>query len=219
MLDETLIQKLKQTNISKDGEKTKQRVKELWDAASKEQKQTIEKLAGVARSTVYRIYKSGSISAKLTVPIAQTLNVNPFYLTGEADQRGECTDELLMALFEEYGYKKLLTGQTKKRQRQNAAPKEEALAQQESNTAEQSAVGESLRTEEYYNEQKASVTLPIIDSSSDAASVVSGASRDFLDNLSEEDMILLLRSIMLRAKSGNPATAQLAEKLKLLLLS
>ena len=98
MLDANFIQKLKQTNISIDGAKTKERVEKLWKVAATEQKEAILELAGVIAATIYRVYRTGSISAKLAVPLAQTLNVNPFFLTGQEDKPGEFSDEALRKL-------------------------------------------------------------------------------------------------------------------------
>ena len=55
MFEQEFIKKLKQTNISKDGEKTKARVNTLWQALNKEQKSEILTLADISRATVYRI--------------------------------------------------------------------------------------------------------------------------------------------------------------------
>ncbi|MCL2301343.1 MAG: hypothetical protein FWC27_14465 [Firmicutes bacterium] len=102
------IQSLKQTNISIDGEKTKERVQALWKAAKSAQKQEIRELADVVTATVYRIYNTGSISAKLAIAFAQVLNISPYYLIGEADEPGECAEADLLRLLEQQGYKKLL---------------------------------------------------------------------------------------------------------------
>jgi len=98
MLEAKYIQQLKQSNISADGEKTKERVEKLWKAAAAEQKQAILEMAGVIAATIYRVYKTGSISAKLAVPLAQVLNVDPFYLMGQEDEPGEFSDEALRKL-------------------------------------------------------------------------------------------------------------------------
>jgi len=234
MFDAELIQQLKQTNISIDGEKTKERVKELWNTTSKEEKQTIESLAGVARATVYRIYSTGSISAKLAVAIAQTLNVNPYFLTGEADEQEECTDELLEDLLKKHGYeKKLAADRRKNRRKAPTSSTPENKADELQKTADELAeqfdreVRETLKTaaEEYKREHPAPVApspvVPEPDMEPDISedTLISDITRAFLDSLTEDDMILLLRSIQLRAKSGLPGTAELSEKLKLLLLS
>jgi len=108
MLSAENIQSLKQTNISIDGDKTKARAEALWKAAKSAQKQEIRALADVVAATVYRIYNTGSISAKLAIAFAQALNVSPFYLTGEADEPGAFAEADLLRLLEQQNYKDLL---------------------------------------------------------------------------------------------------------------
>ena len=85
---QALVSKLKQSNISKDGDKTKARVKPLWRAANKDQREAILSTADVKDVSVRRAYVTGSISAKLVAAISRTLNVNPYFLTGQADEAG-----------------------------------------------------------------------------------------------------------------------------------
>jgi len=146
MLSAEKIQSLKQTNISIDGDKTKERTEALWKAAKSAQKQEIRELADVVAATVYRIYNTGSISAKLAIAFAQVLNVSPFYLTGEADEPSEFTEADLLHLLEQQNYKDLLAelapaeARPKRTytRRKNAEP-EEAPVEEEAAPAEESA--------------------------------------------------------------------------------
>jgi len=104
MIDKNVIQRLKQTNISKDVKKTQERAHKLWKAASRNQKHAIEEDADVARATLYRVYNTGSISAKLTVPMAQHFDVDPDYLIGVTDEPGKCTEEKLEVFLKNLGY-------------------------------------------------------------------------------------------------------------------
>ena len=106
MLEQDFLKQLKQVNISKDGEKTKVRFKEVWKAASSTKKNEVKGLAGVAQNTIYRVGNTGSISAKLALAIAQVLNINPLYLTGEANEVGEYTDKSVNSLLRKHGYDK-----------------------------------------------------------------------------------------------------------------
>ena len=67
MLTAETIKTLKQTNVSADGDLTKQRVKELLQAASKDQKAEIDDLAGLKRTSINRVYATGNISAKIAL--------------------------------------------------------------------------------------------------------------------------------------------------------
>ena len=114
MINERVIRKLKQTNISENPVKTKARIRELWKTSSKAKKHIVEETAGVSRATIYRAYNTGSVSAKLAVPMAQNFNVDPHYLTGKTDQMGECTNEKLVKFLTSLGYGNLLSIEAEK---------------------------------------------------------------------------------------------------------
>jgi hypothetical protein len=107
MLVAEQIRKIKQNNVSVDSGLTKQRVKESFKSASKQQKIDIETLSGLKRVSIQRVYATGSISAKIAIAFAQTLNIDPAYLTGEAAKSGECTNETLAGFLTAKGYEDL----------------------------------------------------------------------------------------------------------------
>ena len=108
MLDTAQLQQLKRTNISQDPEKTKQRVTALWQGLKIKQKQAIRELADITAQPIYRTQDTGTISARLAIAFAQSLNVSPFYLTGEVDEPGEYTDAAIRELLLKYGYRALV---------------------------------------------------------------------------------------------------------------
>lgn len=124
MINERIIKRLKQTNISTDPEKTKVRVYELWKASTKAQKNAVEEMAGISRATIYRVYNTGSISAKLVTPMAQNFNVNPDYLIAKTDEKGEYTDEIVIKFLTDLGYEDVLKSELKTRKRK---PREKSL--------------------------------------------------------------------------------------------
>ena len=107
MLNTAQLQQLKRTNISVDSEKTKQRVTELWKGLKIKKKQTIRELAGTTAQPIYRTQETGNISARMAIAFAQSLGVSPAYITGEADEPGECTDVAVRDLLLKYGYNEL----------------------------------------------------------------------------------------------------------------
>jgi hypothetical protein len=72
--------------------------------ASRKQKNEIDMLAGLKRTTINRTYVTGTISAKVAISIAQILGISPFYLTAEADEPGKCTDKTLNEFLVAKGY-------------------------------------------------------------------------------------------------------------------
>ena len=169
MVSAEVIQKMKQTNISSDAGKTKQRVKELWKSANNEDKLKIEDLAGVKRTTIARVYKTGNISAKLVTPIAQTLNVDPLYIIGQSNAKGECTEKTLNSFLKKFTSKP------------TSAPK-------------------PVKEEKPAKENKAAIPA--------------AASSNVIDTLlSDDDVILLVRSLLIKSRAGGKH-AETMNKLK-----
>jgi hypothetical protein len=199
--DSKIITQLKQTNVSADAEKTKARVAEAWKNASKDDKAAVATLAGVNQSSVVRTYKSGNISAKLVVPLTQTLNVNPFYLTGEADEFGESSAELLKEFLVKLGYGSLAAKKVP------AKRKYERRAKSEVNPV-------VAKSAEPIQEVEVAVE-PVVESAK--ISVDDGA-QSLADTLTNDEAVLLLQSVLLKAKAGGKY-AEFAAKIKTLLLS
>ena len=216
MITEDLIRQLKQVNVSKDVEKTKQRASEAWKAASKDARETILTLTNLALSSIQRAYKSGSISAKIVVAFAQVLNLDPLYLTGEADEKGACSEELLRAFLSDHGYQKLLPEpeQAKPKRRRQSKPKaseqtETVPAPEAAPTTETSAAPEMSSAQ---SEESAEVL-----SEAQEPAPICEETQAFLDSVTEDEIMLLVKTVLLRAKAGGKH-AEKAQQLKLFLL-
>ncbi|MDR1668859.1 MAG: hypothetical protein LBR76_02745 [Oscillospiraceae bacterium] len=99
-----IISSLKRTNISVDEEKTKLRVKDDFISLRNKQKAAIVELTGLKRTSIYRVFREGNISAKIVLALSQALNVTPYYYTGETDDKGEFNDMLLQEFLNDKGY-------------------------------------------------------------------------------------------------------------------
>ena len=199
MLDANHIQQLKQTNISVEEEKTQERVERLWKAATADLKQAVLELAGVITATVYRIYRTGSISAKLSVPLAQVLNVSPLYLTGEVDEPGECSDTILRKLLLRHGYKKIVEEANLKRpynRKETVADAPVDVPAEETESVEIEPEAATLLAVQQTQE------LP---PNSDA--------------LTEDDFQVLFHSLYIRNKAGIATAKDKIAQIKMLLLS
>ena len=215
MITEELIRQLKQVDVSKDAEKTKQRASEAWKAASKEEEDVILALTGLARSSVQRAYKTGSISAKIVTVFAQTLNLDPFYLTGEADERGACSEELLRSFLIDRGYEKLLpeTQAKPKRRRQS---KQKVSTQSEMVPAQEAALVAEAPPEPETIPAQTEEAVEVLCEASEPAPI-SAETQAFLDSMTEDEILLFVKTILLRAKAGGKH-AEKAQHLKLFLL-
>ena len=134
MLTSEAVQTMGRKNVSVNGELTKKRAKEVLKSATRAAKNEIDALTGLQRVSINRVYSTGTIYAKIAIAIAQTLNIDPFYLTGEAKKRGECSDAKLNAFLAEKGYENLLAQPAKPapKQRKNAAKTKAAEPPKES---------------------------------------------------------------------------------------
>jgi hypothetical protein len=203
MFDSESIKELKQVNISKDAEKTKERITDLWKHAPKPQRQEILTLAGVTLASIQRAYKTGNISAKLVVPLAQVLGVNPFYLIGESDDAGPCTDKLLNKLIGKQSFKKSAKGRNAVNRGLKRRKKQSVADEQGDVPNVQSVIDACPEPQPDLSDNTASSDLH------DVAVLV--------DALTEEDLSVLLKALLLRAKAGGKY-AEVADKVKLLLL-
>ncbi|MCL2343342.1 MAG: hypothetical protein FWC62_05550 [Firmicutes bacterium] len=139
MLNNTLINQLKQTNISADSEKTAQRVEAVWKSAKNAQKREVTELTGSAVSTVYRVYNTGHISAKLALALAQVLDVSPFYLSAESDEPGAFSEDALNSFLTAHGYGALVQEPEPKRRRAPRARRVKEAETEEAKPAEEPA--------------------------------------------------------------------------------
>ena len=144
LLSQEQIQTLKQVNISRDGVKTKERVETDFKTASKADKAAIVELTGQKVTAVYRVFKTGAVNARIAVAMAQTLNVNPWYYTGESDDKEPIDDIQFRQFLKVKGYNKLqLSLQEPKAKRPyNKKPKPEALAAEEAPAPAEAATEE-----------------------------------------------------------------------------
>jgi hypothetical protein len=135
------------------------------------------------------------------VSLAQTLNVNPFYLTGEADEFGESSAELLKEFLVKLGYGSLATKKTSAKRKYERRTKNEV----------KSVVAESAEPVQ----EAETIIEPDVEN---AEISVDGGAQILVDTLTNDEAVLLLQSILLKAKAGGKY-AELAAKIKTLLLS
>jgi len=193
MLTTEQINSLKQNNISIDAETTQQRTEQVWKSAKSAVKNEITTLADCATATVYRVYKTGSISIKLAIALGQVLNINPYYLTGEADELGEFSEALLLQILEQHGYKELLA--------EIASPAEEPVKQKRKYTRKAKPAAEEAAAEPEPQPEPEAVP--------ETAAVEEQAP---LPDIPEEDLQALLHTLIIRSKLGvTDATDKLAQ--------
>jgi len=214
MITTAQLKSLKQNDISADAGKTKARAEQLWKAQKNATKNDLVAFAGCSPATVHRIYKTGSIHIKLALAFGQVLNVNPYYLTGEADEPGEFTEALLLQLLEQHGYKQLAEEfappapeevvKPKRKYTRKAKPVEEAAP-----APEPEPVEEVIPEPEPQPEPEPEPAPVTIEEPAPGADIV----------LLEEDLQALLHTLVILDRAGIAAAKEKLARVKGILVS
>ena len=199
MLTTSQLQQLKRTNISKDPEKTKQRVTELWQGLKIKQKQAVRTLADITAQPIYRTQETGTISARLVLAFAQSLNISPYFLTGEVDEPGECTEAVIRELLLKNGYRELVASM----EIPEAKPAKHKYERRIKPDVVEATVDEAA--EEAVAEEEAPATVEVqLPPSSDA--------------LTAEDLQQLVFALYVQAKAGITASKEKLDQIKRIIL-
>ena len=222
MKEDVMLDQLKQVNISKDAEKTKERVQKTWDGADKKNRQKLIDFTGKSMyHNLTRIKNKGAITAKMTILLSRYLNVNPFYLTGEEDKHGRYSDDVLKDFLDKLGYKKLWTEYSKYSDKEY---KEDEL-----NGEIESEQGENIEqteeTREFSVGGKNKTENEILSINTDKSAVtethsisIETETLNILSKLTDDETITLLRALLIRAKVPDSNSKEIADKIKLKLL-
>jgi hypothetical protein len=217
MLDKETMKQLKQANVSKDAEKTKERVKALWKDLPKPQRDEIREMSGLSQHTIERAYMLGGIQAKLVVTFACLLKTDPFYIAGMNDKQRTYKDSLIVDFLTELGYTDIKTVTDKKPSKKQSAKlsndktdepssdpaPEKPSVVEKSGTMEDKDITEHVKPEKVDSIEKivsekpglSSNDMPV-DLTSLYASISKKASKDALqkiDELTEDECMLLLK--------------------------
>ncbi|MCL2083569.1 MAG: hypothetical protein FWH04_10120 [Oscillospiraceae bacterium] len=195
MLSQEQMSKLKRVSVSVDPEKTRVRMKADFSAATKKKKAAIIELSGQNRGTLYRVYRTGTATARMILAMSQHLNVWPYYYTGEYDEKKPCEDAYLLKFLQDHGYENIV--------------KEIVSGKESGNTIAKTSKSISAPAAGTAKEPRSGV-LPPIDQFSPEMRVA-------IDALTLEDAVLLLQAILKRAASGGEV-AENADMVKYLLL-
>ncbi|MDR1001222.1 MAG: hypothetical protein LBL96_10575 [Clostridiales bacterium] len=196
MISHEIYSKLKQTDISKGRQKSKERAKEVWKAMSKEVRDEVCKRALITKSTVDRACRLGSISAKIVTAFADIAGVDPRWLTGRSDEKKAITDAEIEDFLSEVGYKALI------------------LAVHSDNPTS-SANPDDLQSDAL---DAASHPKPILDIARTQISALSDEQNTSLESMNTEDMEFLIKCLNLRARFNEDARSLLG-MLKLILIA
>lgn len=243
MLTAEQMKSLKQVNVSKDAEKTKLRIKGDFNSVSKEQRRAIVELSGQKRNSFYRVFDTGSANARIVLAMAQTLELTPFYYTGEEDNKQPLQDASIRQFLESHGYIDLLqelndSVKSKPKRKYNRKPKNESapVSDVDNNTTDETEASAPIAENVIASEQDAAIpqlkeapgTEPKSENAAtqpdEALTINIGLTfpdspqmRNAVAKLSDDDATQLLRALFMRAKAGGDA-ARIVEIVKRCLL-
>jgi hypothetical protein len=238
MFDQTVYGKIKQTNVSKDQDKTKERVEAIWKSCKKPVKNAVLELADVNDSSYYRIYQTGTISVKLALALAQIVNIDPYYLTGESDEQSEFSEELGKDFLKAKGYNDLVIEyerskpKTRKRRKHIAEGEGIPAAAETANDLDDwnSEADDAYVVQEYDlpvnsdelpdkdTHKSSSAVKAVIDAFNASYATLTFDQMNCINNLAPDEVEILLKSKLIKAKADSEAIAAL-KVIKLLLLS
>jgi len=191
MITAEQLQALKKGNASVDAEKTKVRIPNAFKSASKTQKDEIIKMTGLSANTFYGVSRSGTASPRVVLSLSQILNISPYYLTGEIDEKEPCDASHLAEFF------KKCKGDKGKKASKPVTIKEKPA-----------------KTVKSVKKPDKSVPVPNKDVTVKVKSVVKAAKPVKID---DESYLLLLKAVAVRAKFGGDATETYNKIISLLL--
>jgi hypothetical protein len=204
MLSVEQMQRLKRSNVSVDADKTMERFKEDFGASSAGQKRVMEEVSGQAINSYYRIGQTGAISVRLALAMANEFNVTPFYYSGETDEKDPCSDIAVKRFLEANGYDDIAAEleAPKKKRPYNRKLKVDAPPE--------TAPAITPTTVETDVECKC-------EADADKCADADCDAKEVKISLTEDEAIILLRALYIRAKAGGDAASNLNCLIKCLL--
>jgi len=115
MIDLAIVKTLNTKNISLNTDETRTRLDVLWNSTTKIQKEKAVEIGGYTDTRSFnKTRTSGLISARMVIALALALNVDPFYINADLDDKADCTDEKVMEFMRKYGFEHLTHDEIKR---------------------------------------------------------------------------------------------------------
>jgi hypothetical protein len=195
MYNKEFYNKLKQTNVSKDPEKTKERVKAVWTALDKQQKQEVFNISDLKKATVERTCRLGNVSVILATALGEIARVDPYYLAAVTDENQEnVSDARIEQFLIDHDYKNVL-----RETRQNTFKPEYTEDYQYAPPD----AGKPAEVPSVPDDAAGSPSIPVI--ASNMLDTLTDDDKTSLESMTEDDMIYLLKALNLRARFNEDA--------------
>ena len=215
MLKPDAFKSIKQTNVSKNPEKTMERLKAVWRTTEKTKREEILALCGLNKASIERAYKTGNVSAKIIAAVAQIAELDPLYLVGDSDEQRSFSDDIVVQFLTDLGYE-INKSDTVKRRKPRSQPESNSVIIPDTsdvvqpsdtisnenvrNTADEEIAVDTMPTQtpSPHNEP-ADRLLDLAVMSAEISKLMGEDALKKIEALSEEDMILMLRSLSVQA--------------------
>jgi len=201
MLKAEFIKSLKQVNVSENATKTMERLRAIWSPLPKPEREEILAFSGLKKTAIERSYKTGNVSAKIIVAVSQVVGADPYYLAGKSDEQRPFNDEILVKFLADLKYEVGANDIAKRRK-----PKPKAETKIAPTPAEVSA------------QQPASSATTNLSAIVNDFSELDKKSLEKINELTEDSLILMLKSITVQAEFSESKKNRLA-LIKYLLLA
>lgn len=223
MLKPETIKELKQNNVSKNAEKTMERLQSIWKPLAAPKREEILELTGLVKSSIQRAYKTGNVSAKIVAAVSQVMEVDPLYLCGISDEQRPYEDDIVVSFLTDLGYDIGKKDIIKKRKLRKPAASADAVAPADAATppeapADDTPVKENKTNTAVVPPAKAVDGIPAFSSiSASLVALLDSEAKGNLGNLTEDDIILMVKSLSVQAGFSTDKKEKL-ELIKCLLL-
>ena len=207
MYNKELYNKLKQTNISKDATKTRERVKAVWMSLDKQQKQEVFNISDLKKATLERTCRLGNISAILATALAEISRVDPYYLAAQTDMKQEdIPDSTIESFLIDHGYKNVIS-ETQSMYYRPEYPEDYLNIHSISDKSpEHFNFPNEAGSSAFFNQVATNILSSLNDDDKSA-----------LESMSEDDMLYLLKAINLRARFNEDAKSTIVLLKKILI--
>jgi hypothetical protein len=224
MLSLDIMKQIKQSNVSKNADKTMARIKEAFASAPKDVKSAIITQTTQNRNTIYRVIHTGNASGRIVLAFADVLGISPYYFTGAIDEKAPLTDKIIKKFLSEHGYKKLIAqGAGRKRHvPSGSAAAAKATAKAAAKASKTTKATKPAKQPEHAAPAAGGIPSPITAEAHPTVFRVSinesEQMRAMVDQLDLASATQLLEGLYIRAKAGGNAE-QLCEIVKYCLLA
>jgi hypothetical protein len=196
----------KRGDTSCNAKLTKARYTSLWNALSASQKRGVMAIAGVTKLTATRVRQTGYISPGLALALANVTDTDPLYVTGDAKEQGTFGDEAVDAFLCAKGLTSEAASVLKEPAKRGPKPKTAEAPAKPTAKRKPKTPDIAETFEETIEEIIAeAVVVEAIEEAIEEA--VEELAEEMADNaaiediaIPEEEVILLLRSLIIRAR-------------------